>query len=404
MSNHLRTRRARQAIISAFGSARRARVFGSIFFGVFMAGSLSGCSKSPATSAPNGRQGGVAVPVVVAKAVSRNLPVEITSIGNVQPYSSVVVRSRITGEIQEVHFKEGDEVKAGDLLFKIDPRAATAAVQQFQANLARDEAQYESARLDYLRVQKLFENKVASADDLDKAQASFKGWESTLLADHAAVSNATLNVEFTDIRSPIDGRTGNITVKAGNIVKSEDDPLVEINQIHPIYVAFSVPEGDLPQVRQRMQKEKLAVTVHYPGSTNTLAQGVLTFIDNAVDTTTGTILLKATFDNKDQVLWPGQFVEVSLLINTLEGVTVVPSQAIQSSQTGEYVFVINSQDMAEKKDVIPGLSQEGWTVVSEGVRPGENVVIDGQMRLGPNSKVKIQQPAESNASDSNEKT
>lgn len=365
--------------------------------------SFSGCAKKEeAKAGPKG--GGAAVPVIVAKAISTNVPVEITSIGNVQAYSSVVVRSRITGEIQEVHFKEGDEVKAGDLLFKIDPRSAIATLQQSQANLKRDQAQFDSAEQEYKRVQKLFENKVASADDLDKSEASFKAWESTLLADRAAVSNATLNVEFTDIRAPISGRTGNITVKTGNIVKAQDDPIVEINQIHPIYVAFSVPESHLSQVRQRMRTEKLPVTVQQPGQTNSISTGHLTFIDNAVDPTTGTILLKATFENEDQVLWPGEFVETKLLLNTLSGVTTVPSQAIQSSQSGEFVFVINSQLMAEKRNVTPGLSIEGWTVINQGVKPGENVVIDGQMRLGEKSKVKIQDAHAEPNSDAGGKT
>ena len=330
------------------------------------------------------------VPVLAATAIVRDVPVEVRAVGNVQAFSMVAVRSRITGQLFKAHFKEGDEVKAGDLLFTIDPRSAESALRQAQANSKRDEAQLESARLDFERVQKLAESGIASRDEYDKAQAAFHGFEAAVLADRAAVSNAALNVEYTQIHSPLTGRAGNILVKEGNIVKSEDDILVTINQVHPIYVTFAVPEQELPSVRARARESGLSIAVNLPDTTNVLATGELTFIDNAVDPATGTILLKGTFGNKDNALWPGQFVQVRLVVKMLKNAVVVPSQAVQSSQTGEFVFVVGQDQTVEKRNIQLGVTQEGSSVIERGVQPGEIVVTDGQMRLVPKAKVAVQ--------------
>jgi multidrug efflux system membrane fusion protein len=359
---------------------------------LLLAFGLSACSQKK--SGPAGAKGPPAnrppVPVLVATAIVRDVPVEVRTVGNVQAFSTVAVRSRITGQLFKVHFKDGDEVKAGDLLFTIDPRSTESALRQAQANAKRDEAQFESARLDFERVQKLAESGIASRDEYDKAQAAFHALEAGVLADHAAVSNAALNVEYTRIRSPLTGRAGNILVKEGNIAKSEDDILVTINQVHPIYVTFAVPEQELPAIRARARESGLRVAVSLPDSTNVLATGELSFIDNAVDAATGTILLKGTFENEDNALWPGQFVQVRLVVKTLKDAIVVPSQAVQSSQTGEFVFVVGQDQAVEKRNVLLGVTQEGSSVIERGVKPGEIVVTDGQMRLVPKAKVAVQ--------------
>ena len=359
-------------------------------------GSLAGCAKK-AKAAPGGRP---PVPVLAAKAIARNVTVEVSGVGNVQPFSSVAVRSRITGELFKVHFKEGDEVKAGDLLFTIDPRPAEATLRQAQASTKRDEAQFENARLEFEREKKLVTSGIASTDEYDKAQAAFQGLEATVLADRAAVSNAVLTVEYTQIRSPIDGRTGSLAVKEGNIVKAEDDRLVTLNQMRPVYVAFAVAEQELPAIRQRVKESALPVSVTRPDSTNVIATGELSFIDNAVDTSTGTILLKGTFPNEQEQLWPGQFVEAKLVVNTLAEATVVPSEAVQSSQNGEFVYVVRPDQTVDKRAVTLGVTRDGWAVIDSGVKPGETVVTDGQMRLVPKAKVVIQQPAPSSDTNS----
>ncbi len=352
---------------------------------------LYGCSgKSGETGPPKNARSTVAVPVVVAQAEARDVPVELRNIGNVEAYSTVTVRSQITGQIIKVHFREGQDVKAGDLLFTIDPRPAEGMLLHAQADLKRDEAQLVSARLEFQREQKLLESSIASRDDYDKAEAAFHALEASVLADQSAISNAALNVEFTAIRSLIDGRTGNLAVKEGNIVKAPDDALVTINQVHPIYVTFSVPEQDLPAIRRRMQQAALPVEAQVTGEADDPPRGHLSFIDNAVDATTGRIKLKATFPNTDNTLWPGQFVQTTLVLSNLAQATVVPSQAVQSSQSGDFVFVVKADATVQKRPVALGLSRSGVAVIQRGVSPGETVVIDGQLRLAEGSKVTAQ--------------
>ncbi len=351
---------------------------------------LSSCSRQPSgpKAGGTGRGTGGPVPVVVALAESRDVPVEIREVGNVQPYSSVTVRSQITGVLQEMHFTEGQDVKAGDLLFSIDPRPWEAVKRQAEANLKRDDAQLVSARLEFEREKKLYESSIASRDDYDKAEATFHSAEATVLADHAAISNATLNVEYTAIRSPLDGRTGNVLIKEGNVVKAEDDKLVTINQVHPVYVAFSVPEQQLPAIRQRMKQSVLPVLAEIPGE-DSPPHGELTFVDNAVDTTTGKIQLKAVFPNERNILWPGQYVRASLTLNILSNATVVPSQAVQTSQRGDFVFDVKRDSTVEKRPVVTGISRAGMMVIERGVKAGETVVTDGQLRLAEGSQVKM---------------
>jgi multidrug efflux system membrane fusion protein len=355
---------------------------------------FTSCSeKSPASAGgKSGRGGGATVPVLVAKATAHDVPVEINAVGNVQAYSFVSIRSQLTGKIVKVHFTEGQEVKAGDLLFTIDPRPFEAALNQFQANLQRDQAQLISGRLNFERTSNLFAGKIASQADYESAEATYQSAQSTALADAAAITNAQLSLEYTAIRSPIDGRTGNLSTKEGNVVKAPDDVLVSVMQIHPIYVAFAVPEQNLSAIRRQVQHESLEVKAFAPGDTNNAAGGILTFIDNTVDTNTGTILLKATFPNADTVLWPGQFVQTTLVLSNLTQATVVPSQAVQTGQDGEFIFVVKSDDTVEARPIDAGITYDGERIITGGLKPGETVVTDGQVRLTAGAKVSVKTP------------
>jgi len=348
------------------------------------------CSAKATANDPQKKVSSLSVPVVVAQAEAQDVPVELRNVGNVEAFATVTIRSQITGQITKIHFREGQEVKAGDLLFTIDPRPSEGALKQAQADLKRDQAQLVSVRLEFERTKKLLENGIGSRDEYDKAEAAFHALEATIMADEAQVSRAKLQVEFTSIRSPIDGRTGNLMVKEGSVVKAPDDYLVTINQVHPIYITFSVPEQELPAIRQRMKASALIVEGEVPGETTEPARGELAFIDNAVDTTTGRIKLKAVFSNTNDVLWPGQFLQTKLILRTLNHATVVPDEAIQSSQSGDFVFVVKADSTAQKRPVVVGLSRGGMTVVESGVQGGETVVTDGQLRLKDGSPVTAQ--------------
>jgi multidrug efflux system membrane fusion protein len=345
--------------------------------------------------------------VLIARAVARDVPVEIQAIGIVQAYSLVSMRSQITGPITEVHFEEGQEVKEGDLLFTIDPRPWEAALNQAQANVQRDEAQMVNARLGFERTSNLFQSKIASQQDYDTAEAAYLGARSTVVADQAAITNAQVSLDYTAIRAPIDGRTGSLSVKKGNVVKSPDDVMVTITQIRPVYVAFAVPEQQLTAIRRRSSEAPLPVKAFAPSETNQPAWGELTFIDNTVDTNTGTIVLKATFANTNQMLWPGQYVKTALTLSNLAQATIVPSQAVQTGQNGEFIFVVKPDETVEARPVVAGITFGELRVIQSGLKPGETVVTDGQLRLTPGAKVSVKTPepngAATNSLTSNER-
>jgi len=352
---------------------------------------VNGCSRGINNT------GAASVPVLVAKAVETNMPVQIdpSPVGHVMPISTVTVHSQIQGMISEIHFQEGQEVKQGDLLFTIDPRPSQAALTQAQANLARDRAQLENAKIQFDREQKLFDQKLVSQDDYDTSKAGMDALVGTVAADQAAVTNAMLNLEFTAIRSPIDGKTGSLQAHEGNVVKAPDDVLLTINQIHPIYVAFAVPEQYLPEIKKEMRTKTLKVSVTFQNMDGPPAQGELTFIDNSVDATTGTIQLRATFPNEDRALWPGQFVNVELTLSELTNAVVVPSQAVQTGQNNQFVYVVKpdptntTSQIVEDRPVTVGITYQNETVVEKGLQAGETVVTDGQLRLEPGTKVNI---------------
>jgi multidrug efflux system membrane fusion protein len=350
-----------------------------------------GCSRG------NSKQGAGGAPVLVAKAAETNVPVQIDPppVGHVMPISTVTIHSQIGGIISEVHFQEGQEVKKGDLLFTIDPRPSQAALDQARAALERDQAQLTYAKINFTREQKLFDQKLISQDELDTNQASLDALLGTVSVDKAAITNALLNLDFCSIRSPVDGKTGGLQAYAGNVVKAPDDVLLTINQIHPIYVQFAVPEQFLPEIRKQMRGKTLAVQATFENMDGPPPQGELTFVDNSVDMTTGTIQLKATFPNEDNVLWPGQFVQVVLTLSELTNAVVVPSQAVQVGQSGQFIYVVKTNptntasQFVEERTVQTGITFDNKTVITKGLKSGETVVTDGQLRLAPKMKVTI---------------
>ncbi len=342
------------------------------------------------SSCSRGKQGGPkTVPVVAEAAVQRSVPLVVKAIGNVEAYNTVSIKSQVSGEIAEVLFREGQDVKKGDRLFQIDPRPFEAALKQAEAALARDRAQAKNAGEEAKRYSFLADKGYVSRQEYDRVRTNADALEAVVRADEAAAENARLQLGYTSINSPIDGRTGSIMVHKGNVVKANDIQLVTINQMSPIYVAFSVPEQELAAIKKYRASGELKVEVGVPQNGTKPAAGTLTFIDNTVNTATGTILLKATFPNRDRALWPGQFVDVALLLTTEKNRVVVPSQAIQTGQQGQYVFVIKDDMSAEYRLVTAGRSIDGSTVIEKGLSAGEKVVTDGQLRLVPGAKVEI---------------
>jgi multidrug efflux system membrane fusion protein len=348
---------------------------------------LAGCSSKPAESP--GPQTEFRVPVTVAKVVAKSVPVQVEVIGNVEAYSNVSVRTQIAGEIERAHFTQGEDVKKGQLLFTLDRRPFEAALHQYEANLARDQAQLANARAQAERNHKLFEAGIISKDQYETIYTNAQALEATARADRAAIENARVNLSYCSVYSPLDGRTGSYQVYPGNIAKMNDSVLVVINQIHPIYVTFAVPEQDLTAVKRYQARGPLAVEALIPNDPRPPAVGQLAFIDNAVDTATGTIKMRATFPNPDNRLWPGQFVNVVIRLTTQPRATVVPSQSVQTGPAGKYLFVVKADETADLRPVEAGATVHGETVIEKGVTPGETVVTDGQLLLAPGSKVEI---------------
>jgi membrane fusion protein, multidrug efflux system len=328
------------------------------------------------------------VPVAVATAEQRDVPLQIQAIGTVQPLSTVAVRALVGGQLTQVWFHEGDEVHKGALLFTIDPRPYEAALAQAQANLARDEAESRNADAERSRYAELITKDYVTQQENDKAIAVAEAAHAVVAADHAAVETAQIQLAYCEIRSPIDGRTGSLVVHAGNIVRANDTtPLVTINQIEPINVQFAIPERQLGEIRAVGSKD-VPVDATPQGSTKS-ARGRLTFIDNSVDPTTGTITLKAAFPNTDRSLWPGQYVNVAITLDHRTGAVLVPVQAVQSGQSGQYVYVVRKDSGIEMRPVKVSQQIDQDVIIDQGVHPGDEVVIDGQIRLTPDSKVEI---------------
>jgi multidrug efflux system membrane fusion protein len=366
----------------------------------------AGCSNRAQQQAPP-----TVVPVVVATTVQKDIPIEVRVIGSVEAYSTVAVKSQVNGELKEIHFREGQDVKKGDLLFSIDPRQYqsdlrraeanlakdTAAGKQADANLARDEAQLRNAETEARRYERLVREGIMSREEGERVRANADSLAATVAADRAAIENtreamrgdraaienAKLQLEYCTVRSPISGRTGNLIAYAGNLIKLNDTILVNINQISPLYVAFAVPEQQLAEIKRHMAGGKIRVGASAPGDVGPPAQGVLTFVNNAIDSATGTIRLKATFPNEPRRLWPGQFVNVAVTLTTQKGAVLVPSAAVQTGQAGTYVFVVRPDLSVESRPVVTSRTVGGDSVIEKGLTAGERVVTDGQLRLVP---------------------
>jgi multidrug efflux system membrane fusion protein len=347
--------------------------------------------------AKEGRKAGkgpLAVPVTVATVAQQTMPVRLPAIGNVEASQTVALRSRIDGQIVVVNFREGQPVAKGDVLFRIDARPYEAAARQAEANALRDRAAREQARSQARRYQELLDKNFISKEAYAQIRTNAETAEATAKASQAALENARLNLEYCTISSPLDGYVGKVLLQAGNMVRANDvNPLVVINQVRPIYVNFAVPEQNLPEVRKYQGQAALAVTVVPTDPAMASATGQLIFIDNAVDATTGTIRLRAQFDNDDATLWPGQFVNVSVQLYEQADAIVIPSQALQTGPEGQYVYVVGEDAVADIRKIKVTRSDGERAIVSEGLKPGERVVTRGQLRLGPKTRVQIGQAA-----------
>jgi multidrug efflux system membrane fusion protein len=358
--------------------------------GYFFRGYLLGTANETRSARPAPAQ------LVVADVATQSpTPILVTAIGTVQSIATVMIKSRVDGEIAKVHFEEGQEVNEGDILFTLDDRAVRAQLQQAEATLERDRAQLERNKLEVTRQTELAHRGVASAQKLEDVTTSVAVAEATVRASEATAENARVNLNYTTIRAPITGRTGSVAFKRGNVVKAVDTaptvtPLVTITQLRPIYVALTVPEQYLADLRTAMAEGPVPAVVSVPSQPKAPITGTLTFIDNQVDTATGTISLKAKFPNDDDKLWPGQFVNVTLTLGMQENAVVVPSSAIQVGPNGPYVFVIRQDSTVELRLVKPDRVVGGKTVVAEGMVAGDRVVVDGQLRLGNGSRVAVQ--------------
>jgi membrane fusion protein, multidrug efflux system len=331
------------------------------------------------------------VPVFVGIAAEKSVPVDVRAIGNVQASARVAIKAQVTGELTGVHFNEGQFVKKGDLLFTIDPRPFDARLKQIEANLARSRVQLQNARKQVERYGSVVKKGYVAEDQYDQVVSNSAVLDATVRADEAAVEQARLELKYTSIRSPINGSTGDLKLHAGNVIKANDNdqPMVTINQISPIHVTFSVPEQNLPEIKQHMAMGSLDVTAVVPGDAGGPVKGVLSFMDNQVDSATGTIQLKGTFPNDDRRLWPGQYVNVVLTLSTQRGVVVVPSQAVQTGQQGSYVYVVRPDMTVDYRIVELGRNIDQEVVVKNGLSFGEKVVTEGQLRLAPGAQVKI---------------
>lgn len=358
-----------------------------------------------------------AVPVKLATASLRSVPLEVKAIGKVEPFASVQVRSQVAGVLLKAHFTEGDFVKAGDVLFAIDPRPFEEALRQAEATLARDkalqaqaEATLSSAQaqetfygMQAKRYERLAAEGLGSREQADQTAveararrtnvravtANIDSIKATIRADEAALENAKLNLSYCTIRANLSGRTGDMRIKPGNLIKANDSDLVTIHQVQPVSVAFTVPEIQLATLRQRLQSGRLPVAAAIPGDPQPESTGHLAFLDNAVDPATGTIRLKATFPNSQTRLWPGQFVHVRVLLAEKQNAVVIPAAALQNSQAGSYVYIVTPQKTVELRPVTLGPRLDRDVTIETGLSGGESVVVEGQLRLAPGSKIKV---------------
>lgn len=346
-----------------------------------------GCARK--AEKPKGRPPAL---VVTAAASQQDVPVQLKAIGTMEASESVTVRTQISGELVKVAFREGQDVLKGSLLFQLDPRVYQAVIRKAEATLARDRVILANARKDYERYSQLVKDGIVTQEQAEGYRTKAESAAADLAADQAALDNAREQLAYCTITAPISGRLGVLAVNRGNVVKANDTVLVTINKLVPIHATFTIPEKGLSEIKRHLAAGKLVVEAEVPGGSGTREKGVVSFFDNTVDPATGTIRLKALFDNARKQLWPGQFVNLSLTLAVKNNAVVVPSQAVQTGQKGQFVFVVKQDATAEIRPVVAGEVTQGMTVIETGLQPGEQVVIDGQMRVVPGGKVEIKQP------------
>lgn len=354
-----------------------------------LAAALTGCGGNDSQAKPKAGPG-APVPVLVAAAETRTVPLRLRAVGNVETQSSVAIRSRVDGQIVKVHFRDGDDVAEGQPLFQIDPRPFEAQLRQAEANLLKDQAQLDYARGQETRYQDLLAKGFVSKEAYAQVRATLDSAQAAVAADKAAIESAKLQLQYATIRAPISGRAGKVLVTEGNVVKAnETPPLVVINQLSPIYVSFAVAEQHGPAIRAALRERRLPVAVTVAGKAVT---GEVAFVDNAVDTTTGTLKLRASFGNREHLLWPGDFVETALVLGEEANALVVPTAAVQNGPKGSYVFVVRADDTVDLRPVKVSRSEGGDALIAEGLAAGERVVTDGASRLTRGAKVSINPP------------
>ncbi len=335
-----------------------------------------------------------AVPVTAVSVVQKSVPVRLLAIGNVEPYTTVALKARADGQLVGVKFKEGDEVRQGTVLFEIDARPFVANLKQAQANLLKDKALYDRATEQEKRYKDLLAKNFISPDAYEQVRTNLETAAAVVAADDAAIENAKLSLDYATIRAPVTGYAGRIQIQQGNLVKANDtNPLVTINQVVPIYASFSVPEQNIAEIRKYLAAGELKVQATFPNAAHAPVAGKLSFIDNSADMTTGTIKLKAEFPNTDKALWPGQFVNIVLTLYEQKDAIVAPSAAIQSGPNGQYVYVVKPDMTVELRNIKIARAEANDTVVASGLQAGDQVVVVGQLRLAPGTKVNLGQGA-----------
>jgi membrane fusion protein, multidrug efflux system len=362
-----------------------------LFFSLTAVLFLSGCGNKEQAQPAGGSGGRPPAPVVVASVEQRDIPVQIKAIGNVEAYQTVQIRSQVNGQIQKIFFREGEDVRQGQELFQLDERSFRADLEKAIGQMKHDQAQAENSRIQAERYSGLEKEGIVSHEQAGQLLAQAKADAAAVDADKAAIDAARVQLQYTDIAAPINARAGALMINLGNLVKANDTPfLVQLNQVTPIYVTFSVPEANLDRVRQRFSSGQLRVLAYPKGQADSPVEGRLTFIDNGVDMTTGMFKLKGTFQNGDRRLWPGEFVDVALELSTQKHAVVVPTKAIQTGQQGEYVYVVRTDSTAESRPVKTAGAYQNLTLISDGLKAGEQVIVNGQLRVAPNAKVIVQ--------------
>ncbi len=366
----------------------RKKLFSGIAVLVMLAVALLVVQQANRGSRAEAQKTAATVPVTVASVVAKTMPVRLLAIGNVEPFTTVSIKARVDGELLAVKFKEGDEVRQGAVLFEIDSRPFAAMLRQAEANLLKDRALLDRATEQEKRYKDLLAKNFISPDAYEQVRTNTATAAATVRGDEAAIENSKLSLEYCTIRSPVTGYAGRIQIQQGNLVKANDtNPLVTINQVVPVYTSFSVPEQNIADIRKYQSDGELKVQAGFANSTRPMTSGKLSFVDNSADATTGTIKLKAEFPNTDKALWPGQFVNVVLTLYEQKDAIVAPSAAVQSGLNGQYVYVVKPDMTVELRNIKITRAEGDDTVVAGGLRPGDQVVTVGQLRLAPGTKV-----------------